>query len=282
MNLILPPVPPSETGPPPEDKRPGLIHDVIHKTHLWAHALVISRFYRFGETGNLMYTVGKSILEGAVLYTMFSMAQTEYKVAAVLGVMTKYIYPGITFVSSVKVSSFVDHLERFTDKNRQLQKLIGGVTLVGIGQALGALMLVLCYPPFFTTCFDSGGFSRYLLIVLYLLHHIFDGSAQVAEGRIWFKLIEIKLRHGNLSRISENFWGIHAMSQNIQLMLGLILLWGTTLITGLFRDRLDAGVMWTIVLSGTLLTAFSKFTLPLAWHLRLRHAPQATPPSEPS
>jgi hypothetical protein len=266
----LPP-PPSE-NPPPGEKPPGLVRDVIHKSRLWGHALAISPFYRFGETGNLLYTVGKSILEGAVLYTMFSMAQTEYRVAAILGVLTKYVYPGITFVSSVKVSSFVDHLERFTDKTKQLQKLIDGLMVIGTGQALGALMLVLCYPPLFTTCFDSRGISRYLLIALYLLHHIFDGSAQVAEGRIWFKLIEIKLRHGKLARISQNFWGIHAMSQNVQLILGLILLWGTTLVTGLHRDRLDSGLMWIIVLTGTLLTALSKFSLPLAWFFRLRHA----------
>ena len=29
--------------------------------------------------------------------------------------------------------------------------------------------------------------------------------------------------------------------------------------------------MWAIVLLGTLLTGISKFCLPLAWHLRLRH-----------
>ncbi|MDD4457715.1 MAG: hypothetical protein PHC98_09045, partial [Syntrophotalea acetylenica] len=145
-------------------------------------------------------------------------------------------------------------------------------------QTLGALMLVLCYPPFFSACFDGWGISRYLLIALYLLHHIFDGSAQVAEGRIWFKLIEIKLRHGKLARISGNFWGIHAMSQNIQLILGLILLWGATLITGLHRQRLDAAIMWGVVLSGTLLTGFAKFCLPLAWFLRLRHQPQSDSP----
>lgn len=275
MSQDFPPVPPSLTGPPPPEQRPGLLGDVVHKTRMWAHALALNRFYRFGEAGNFMYTVGKSILEGAVLYTMFTMAQTEYKVAAVLGVLTKYVYPGITFVSSVRVSSFVDHLERFQDRQLQLQKLIGGMTLVGIGQALGALMLVLCYPPFFQACFDGLGISRYLLIVLYLLHHIFDGSAQVAEGRIWFKLIEIKLRHGNLSRIAENFWGIHAMSQNVQLILGLVLLWGVTLITGLYREHLDAGVMWIIVLGGTGLTGIAKFSLPLAWHLRLRHEPRS-------
>jgi len=273
MNHDFSPVPPPELETPSHNGHPGLIRDVIHKTRLWAHALVISRFYRFGEAGNFMYTIGKSILEGAVLYTMFTMAETEYKVAAVLGVLTKYVYPGITFVSSIKVSSFVDHLERFADKHRQLQKLINGLTLVGVGQAIGAVLLVLCYPPFFSSFFGNLTFSKYLLIVLYLLHHIFDGSAQVAEGRVWFKLIEIKLRHGNLSRISENFWGIHAMSQNLQLILGLSLLWGTTLVTGLFRDQLDAGTMWAIVLTGTLLTGIAKFSLPLAWHLRLRHEP---------
>jgi hypothetical protein len=260
----------SRKDAPPLQHPQGLTRDVVHKTRLWFHALRLSPFYRFGETGNLMYTIGKSILEGAVLYTMFSMAETEYKVAAVLGVLTKYIYPGITFVSSVKVSVFVDYLEGFYDKNVQLEKLIRVLALIGFGQALGALMLVLCYPPFFGDLFGSMGVSRYLLILLYLLHHICDGSAQVAEGRIWFKLIEIKIRHGRLSRISENFWGIHAMSQNIQLILGLVLLWSTTLVTGLFRDHLDAGVMWAIVLTGLLLTSVAKFSLPLAWKLKLR------------
>ena len=101
---------------------------------------------------------------------------------------------------------------------------------------------------------------------------LLENGAQVAEGRIWFKLIEIKIRHGRLSRISENFWGIHAMSQNIQLILGLVLLWSTTLVTGFFRDRLGHGVMLGIVLSGLLLTSVAKFSLPLAWRLKLhRH-----------
>jgi hypothetical protein len=266
---------PQFTGEDRPQQRRGLTGDVLHKTGLWIHALTLSRFYLFGEIGNLMYTVGKSILEGAVLYTMFSMAEAEYKVAAVLGVLTKYIYPGISFISSVKVSVFVDYLEGVRDKNTQLEKLISALALVGFGQALGALMLVLCYPPFFSGIFNSMTYSKYLLILLYLLHHIFDGSAQVAEGRIWFKLIEIKLRYGGLSRVSENFWGVHAMSQNIQLILGLILLWGTTLVTGLFQNRLDAGVMWAIVLTGALLTAVSKFSLPLAWFLRLRQEPKS-------
>ncbi|MEZ4483542.1 MAG: hypothetical protein R2864_02760 [Syntrophotaleaceae bacterium] len=246
----------------------GLARDIWHKTALWGHALSLSRFYLFGEIGNLMYTVGKSILEGAVLYTMFTMAESEYKVAAILGVLTRYIYPGITFVSSVKVSVFVDYLESLPDQRQQLAKLIRALALIGGGQALGAAMLVLCYPPFFSGLFGSFGFSKYLLILLYLLHHVCDGSAQVAEGRVWFKLIEIKIRHGRLSRISENFWGIHAMSQNIQLIMGLFLLWGTTLVTGLFRDQLDAGVMWGVVLGGMTLTSLAKFSLPLAWKLK--------------
>ncbi|MCD4688190.1 MAG: hypothetical protein K8R55_02515, partial [Desulfuromonadaceae bacterium] len=206
--------------------RQPLWRDVVHKTGLWFHALGLSPYYRYGEMGNLTYTVGKSILEGAVLYTMFTMAQTEFNVAAVRGVLTKYFYPGITFISSVKVSSFIDYLENFTDTNTQVQKLVRAMALVGGGQALGAVMLMLCYPPLFLKLFGDLAMGRYVLIGLYLLHHICDGSAQIMEGRVWFKLIEIKLRNGRLGRISENFWSIHAMSQNIQLILGLTLLWG--------------------------------------------------------
>lgn len=260
----------SETRPRP----PALTRDIWHKARLWSHAMALSPYYRYGEIGNLSYTLGKGILEGAILYTMFSMAQNELKVAAVLGVMTKYFYPAITFFSSLKVSSFVDYLEGFASENRQVQRLIRALALVGGGQALGAVLLLLCYPPLFTGLVGDWTGSRYLLIAFYLLHHICDGSAQVVEGRVWFKLIEIKLRHGRLSRISENFWGIHAMSQNIQMLSGLVLLWITALTTGLFQDRLDHGVMWGIVLGGTLLTALSKFSLPLAWKFILRHGRQ--------
>ena len=45
----------------------GLTRDIWHKTALWGRALTLSRFYLFGEIGNLMYTVGKSMLEGAGL-----------------------------------------------------------------------------------------------------------------------------------------------------------------------------------------------------------------------
>lgn len=261
------------TPEPHRNSRP-LLRDVAHKTALWIHAFGLSPYYRYGEIGNLLYTFGKSILEGAVLYTMFSMAQTEFKVAAILGVLTKYFYPGITFISSLKVSSFVDQLEGFASVNLQIRRLIRALALVGGGQALGAVLLLLCYPPLFSSLVGDWTGSRYLLIAFYLLHHICDGSAQVAEGRIWFKLIEIKLRNGHLSRISDNFWGIHAMSQNIQMLTGLVLLWGTTLTTGLFQDRLGHGVMWGIVLGGTLLTAVSKFSLPLAWKFILRHGKQ--------
>jgi hypothetical protein len=64
------------------------------------------------------------------------------------------------------------------------------------------------------------------------------------------------------------------MSQNIQMLSGLVLLWGTTLTTGLFQDRLGHAVMWGIVLSGTLLTAIAKFSLPLAWKLVLHRQEQ--------
>ena len=80
---------------------PALTRDVWHKARLWAHAMALSPYYRYGEIGNLSYTFGKGILEGAILYTIFSMEQNEFKVAGVLGVLTKYFYPAITFIISL-------------------------------------------------------------------------------------------------------------------------------------------------------------------------------------
>ncbi|MEZ4601675.1 MAG: hypothetical protein R2940_17940 [Syntrophotaleaceae bacterium] len=259
-------IPATESRPRPQ----ALTRDVWDKTRLWVRTMAASPYYRYGEIGNLAYTFGKSILEGAILYSMFSMAQNQFKVAALLGVLTKYFYPAITFFSSLQVSSFVDYLEGLASENHQVRRLIRALVLVGGGQALGAGLLLLCYPPLFTGLFGASAGSGYLLIAFYLLHHICDGSAQVAEGRVWFKLIEIKLRHCPLRQISDNFWGIHAMSQNIQMLSGLALLWMTTLATGLFQDRLGHIVMWAIVLGGTLLTGIAKFSLPLVWKLVLQ------------
>src|SRR5512136_1061407 len=82
------------------------------KIKLYMAALLSVPFYRYGEIGNICYTVGKNILDGIILYTMFSMAERDLKVAAILGVVVKYAYPGITMVSSTYTSGLIDHLEK--------------------------------------------------------------------------------------------------------------------------------------------------------------------------
>ena len=64
------------------------------KIKLYISALISVPFYRYGEAGNICYTIGKNILDGVILYTMFLMAEQELKVAAILGVLVKYAYPG--------------------------------------------------------------------------------------------------------------------------------------------------------------------------------------------
>ena len=81
----------SHTTTPPLYTSPKL----IQKIKLYISAFFSVPFYRYGEIGNICYTVGKNILDGVILYTMFSMAEEELKVAAILGVMVKYAYPGI-------------------------------------------------------------------------------------------------------------------------------------------------------------------------------------------
>src|SRR5512139_1947189 len=94
------------------------------KIKLYIAALFSVPFYRYGEIGNICYTVGKNILDGVILYTMFSMAERELKVAAILGVVVKYAYPGITMISSTCISGFIDHLEAVHNIRMQLARLI--------------------------------------------------------------------------------------------------------------------------------------------------------------
>jgi len=240
------------------------------KIRLYFAALMEVPLYRFGELGNILYTIGKNIMEGVVLYTMFTMAESELKVAAVLAVAVKYAYPGISVISSNYTSGFIDHLESAANPLAQISRLIKAQVGVGCGQALGGIALFCCFPPIFKGLFFNFSSHNYILVALYLLHHILDGSAQILEGRSWFKIIEIILRNGRSVRLSENFWVIYALSQNVQLILGQCFLWGSLLLTSMYKDQLTSFTIMGGVLFGLGLVICAKFILPLAYYRNFR------------
>ncbi|MFH0812262.1 MAG: hypothetical protein V2A69_05425 [Pseudomonadota bacterium] len=197
------------------------------------------------------------------------MAEKELKVAAILGVVVKYAYPGITIVSSTYVSDFMDNVEAFREIKNQISKLIKALVGIGFGQLLGGIFLFLCFPPVFKHFFLEFPFKSYFLVVLYFLHHVSDGSAQIVEGRTWFKMIEIKIRRGDNQELSHNFWVIYALSQNFQLILGQLFLWSALGITTAFSSNLTAPLMMVFVSLGLLCVSISKFILPTAYKFKL-------------
>lgn len=246
-----------------------LIPPLSQKIKLYIAALLSVPFYRYGEIGNICYTIGKNILDGVILYTMFSMAEQDLKVAAILGVVVKYAYPGISMISSTYTSGFVDHLEAARDIKVQLVRLIRVQLGIAIGQSLGAICLLLCFPPIFMYFFASVSFKAYLLVVIYLLHHVFDGSSQIIEGRTWFKIIEIKIRRGDNIKLSQNFWVIYTLAQNFQLLLGQLFIWSALGITAELSPDLTSPIISTTVYCGFLCVALSKFILPVTYKLKL-------------
>lgn len=238
------------------------------KIRLYISTLFKVPFYRYGEIGNIFYTVGKNILDGAILYTMFSMAEKELQVAAVLGVMVKYAYPGISLVSSNLISGFIDRLEALEEIRDKVSKLIRAHIGIGIGQSMGAVFLLLCFPPFFKYFFYGSSFEVPLIVILYFFHHACDGSAQIVEGRTWFKIIEISIRNGTDDGLSHNFWVIYALSQNFQLILGQLFLWSSLAITAKYAMNLTSIVMNVIIYFGFTLVVISKFILPVAYKLK--------------
>jgi hypothetical protein len=239
------------------------------KIRLYIQALFQVPFYRYGEIGNLLYTVGKNILDGVILYTMFSMAEEELKVAAILGVVVKYAYPGITIVSANLTSGFIDRLESLREIRRQVGRLVRAYVGIGMGQALGGLFLVCCYPPVFKALFFGAQHRSKIIIALYFLHHLCDGSSQIVEGRAWFKIIEIKIRQGEIPELSHNFWVIYALSQNFQLILGQVFLWGSLAVTSELSPQLVHPALIGLLAFGFFVLAVSKFILPVTYRLRL-------------
>ncbi|MBW1646028.1 MAG: hypothetical protein JRJ56_06855 [Deltaproteobacteria bacterium] len=246
------------------------------KIGLYLRALLRVPLYRLGELGNLLYAIGKNMMEGVVLYTMFTMAENELKIAAVLGVAVKYAYPGISVISSNYTSEFIDQIESSPRPETQISRLIKAQAAVGGGQALGGLLLFCCFPPLFKRLFYGLPHSGYILVALYLLHHVFDGSAQILEGRTWFKIIELTLRRNPKMDLSANFWVIYALSQNVQLLLGQFFLWGSLLLTSHYSTRLTSTPIMGAAVLGLVLVTVAKFILPAAYyynHHNLRRRP---------
>lgn len=242
---------------------------LTQKIKLYIAALFSVHFYRYGEIGNICYTIGKNILDGVILYTMFSMAEQELKVAAILGVVVKYAYPGITMISSTYTSEFIDHLEAARDIKTQIVRLIRVQVGVAMGQSLGAVFLLLCFPPIFMYFFASLYFKAYLLVAMYLLHHVCDGSSQIIEGRTWFKIIEIKIRRGDNVKLSKNFWVIYTLAQNFQLLLGQLFIWTALGITTKLSPDLTSPLLCATVYFGFICVVVSKFILPVTYKLKL-------------
>jgi hypothetical protein len=249
---------------------PGYVTPTLpQKVRLYLLALVKVPFYRYGEIGNLLYTTGKNVLDGVVLYTMFSMAEQELKAAAILGIVVKYAYPGITIVSANLTSGFIDRLESLREVGRQIRKLVRAYVGIGMGQALGGLFLVGCYPPVYKALFFESNYRSKIIVALYLLHHVCDGSAQIVEGRAWFKIIEIKIRRGEMLKLTHHFWVIYALSQNVQLILGQVFLWGSLAVTSELSQDLTHPALAAMILFGFTSLAFSKFILPVTYRLGL-------------
>ena len=242
---------------------------LLQKIKLYISALISVPFYRYGELGNICYTIGKNILDGVILYTMFVMAEQELKVAAILGVLVKYAYPGITMISSTYTSEFIDRLEVAREPSLQIPRLIRTQVGIAFGQSLGAICLLLCFPPVFKFFFHTVSFAPHLLVAIYLLHHVCDGSSQIVEGRTWFKIIEIKIRRGENFKLSQNFWVIYTLAQNFQLLLGQLFIWAALGITTEFSPALTAPIVSIAVYSGFFCVAAAKFILPVAYKLRL-------------
>jgi hypothetical protein len=172
-------------------------------------------------------------------------------------------------ISSTYVSGFTDHLEKARDIKTQIVRLIRAHVGIAMGQSMGAVCLLLCFPPVFIYFFADVSFKAYLLVAIYLLHHVCDGSAQIIEGRTWFKIIEIKIRRGENLKLSQNFWVIYTLAQNFQLLLGQLFIWSALGITTEFSPHLTAPVLSVTVYFGFLCVVISKFILPVTYRLKL-------------
>lgn len=248
------------------------------KWRLYREAIRQDLIYGLAAIGGALHSAGKGLFDGALLYAIWNLAQGSFKVAALLGVLTKislifYMLDNSRSAAEVEQLEAKERLGNELDKQfplwemgqryKTLTQLIKRYTKISLAYVGAQLLYFSLFPPIFTALFGLSGAAAGIFLGGFLLAEILTVKTDAFDLRTGFKIAESRLR--DKKEFKKNFWTLHAFQDNLEIVvnqacfvLGLGL---STLVTFLAPAWAPAA---GIIMGGLALSLFAaRFLLPI-------------------
>lgn len=209
-----------------EVRRPRI--PLREKWRLYREAMRQDLIFGLAAIGGALHSAGKGLFDGALLYSIWNLAQGSFKVAALLGVLTKL---GLIFymMDNARSAAEAEHLEARERLGEELNKqfplwemgqryktltlLIKRYTKISLAYIGAQLVYFSLFPPIFTGLFGLGGVAAGIFLGGFLLAEILTVKTDAFDIRTGFKIAESRLR--DKKEFKKNFWTIHAFQDNL-------------------------------------------------------------------
>ncbi len=251
---------------------------------LFKEAIKNDPIYANSAIGNAISSVGEGILEGLFLLSILNQAQNEYKVAALIGFLTKLsilfsVYGNTKSSKDVGIIEAKERLGKALDKlfplwemgenYETLKTLINKHTHYTTIALISSLTLFSLYPPIFNYLSQNLGNTLQISVFtsLFILSQFLYSYAASGLENISFKIARDRvLDNEENSAIKNNFWSIAAFEDNIALILynlALLVGFGAYVLLEKLTLGFEAGL-----LAGALaiLISAARYVLPLFGH----------------
>ena len=253
---------------------------IREKWHLYREAIRKDAIFGLATIGSVLHNAGRGLLRGAVLYSIWNLAQNTLRVATLLGILAD-ISVLFYLVSNSRAAAEVQRIEA---TERQGDKLNAQYPLWEMGQRFKTLTMLikrylrisfshlgaqlLCFtlfPPIFGAIFGLGGsiLTAGIFVAGYLLSDILTVKTNAYDARNFFKLTESRLRGDK--EFKKNYWTIDAFQDNLGMVANQVCYWGGLGISALIAFLLPAYIPAVGIAMGgaSLILSAARFLLPL-------------------
>lgn len=242
------------------------------------------RIFGSAVVGRLVHSTGKGLTEGALLFPIWSLAEVELKVAAILGFWAKFVYGTVLFIANNRAAAEAEELEtreeagaeedklyplyEMGERRKTATNLIRRYTKNTLFYLATAVVYLQLFPPVFNALWavKSSFWSAALFVAGFFSVEVLTAIADTYDHQSFLVLSEGRLRNNpKLPQFKKPFWRIRAFEENLNflLYLGSILAgYGVYSLTATFFPAAFAAVGITIGSLALVMCCF-RFALPL-------------------
>ncbi|GEM_PF-4919688 len=240
--------------------------------------------YAKSALGNAFGYAGEGLLEGFILLSILTQAQDSFKVAALLGFIsrTTVLFNTLGISRSSKKIDSIEARERLGkaldelvplwemgESYETLRSLIAQKRQAISIATMSSVLLLCLYPPVYNsaTSIFSDNLKVGLFTVAYMISLYMAAYASSAIDKISFKIAMDRIQDTeNMASIKNNFWSIYAFEENLSLIMYQVALFIGLGLSVLFNSlNMPLEVSLSAGIFSVLLVA-SRYILPLFGH----------------